>query len=63
MNTEARACRRLALAAAAAVMTVAVAACGNSGGVGGSPAAAQATAGQSVTLRSEERRVGKECSS
>jgi raffinose/stachyose/melibiose transport system substrate-binding protein len=50
MNTEARACRRLALAAAAAVMTLAVAACGNSGGVGGAPAAAQATAGQSVTL-------------
>ena len=50
MNSEARAGRRLALAAAAAVMTVAVAACGNSGGVGGSPAAAQATAGQSVTL-------------
>jgi raffinose/stachyose/melibiose transport system substrate-binding protein len=52
MNSEARACRRLAVAAAAAVITLAVAACGNSGGVGGSPAAAQATgsAGQSVTL-------------
>ena len=52
MNSEARACRRLAVAAAAGLITLAVAACGNSGGVGGSSAAAQATAsaGQSVTL-------------
>src|SRR3984885_2833812 len=52
MNSEARAYRRLAGAAKAAVMTPAVAACGNNGGVGGLAAAAQATggAGQSVTL-------------
>jgi raffinose/stachyose/melibiose transport system substrate-binding protein len=52
MHKEARACRRLAVAATAAVMAVAVAACGNSGGVGGSSAVGQATvgAGQSVTL-------------
>jgi raffinose/stachyose/melibiose transport system substrate-binding protein len=52
MDTEARACRRLAVAVTAAVITVAVAACGNSGGVGGSSGVAQASAGagQSVTL-------------
>ena len=52
MDNEARACRRLAVAVTAAVMTVAVAACGNSGGVGSSSGAAQATAGagQNVTL-------------
>jgi raffinose/stachyose/melibiose transport system substrate-binding protein len=52
MDNEARACRRLAIAVAAAVMTVALAACGNSGGVGGSSGAAQdaAGSGQSVTL-------------
>jgi raffinose/stachyose/melibiose transport system substrate-binding protein len=50
MENGTRAFRRLAVAVAAAVMTVAVAACGNSGGVGGSSGAAQADAGQSVTL-------------
>jgi raffinose/stachyose/melibiose transport system substrate-binding protein len=52
MDKEARAGRRLAVAVTAAMITVAVAACGNSGGVGGSSGAAQATAGagQSVTL-------------
>jgi raffinose/stachyose/melibiose transport system substrate-binding protein len=52
MDKEARACRRLAVAVTGAVMTVAVAACGNSGGVGGSSGVAQASAGagQSVTL-------------
>jgi ABC-type glycerol-3-phosphate transport system substrate-binding protein len=52
MHKKARACRRLAVAVTAVVMPVALAACGNSGGVGGSAAAAQASAGagQSVTL-------------
>src|SRR3984957_958728 len=51
MDKEARAGRRLAVAVTAALMTVAVAACGNSGGVGGTSGATQAAAaGQSVTL-------------
>src|ERR1700721_2095919 len=52
MDKEARAGRRLAAAVTAPLMTVAVAACGNSGGVGGSSGATQAAAaaGQSVTL-------------
>ncbi len=52
MHKKARACRRLAVAVTAVVMPVALAACGNSGGVGSSSGAAQAAAGsgQTVTL-------------